>query len=90
MNLLNISSILAYSSVEIEIIKDLKNARIINEILIALLLLLLVMLCKYKRKHLFEKEKKEELHNLVYLNELTMLPNRNRYYLDEKESILKK
>lgn len=90
INALTFSNIFASSSVETEIMNDLKNAKTINELLAVLLLLLIWLLYRYKMRHLSEKQKKEELHSLVYSNELTKLPNRNRYYLDEKEGIFKK
>ena len=87
---MNISIVFASTSSEMDILQDLKNAKTINELLAIVLLLLIWLVYRYKIRHLSEKKKKEELHSLVYSNELTKLPNRNRYYLDEKEGIFKK
>ena len=87
---MNISIVFASTSSEMDILQDLKNAKTINELLAIVLLLLIWLVYRYKIRHLSEKKKKEELHSLLYSNELTKLPNRNRYYLDEKEGIFKK
>lgn len=90
INIITVYEAYPNSKVENDIIQDLQNARTINALFAILLLLLIWLVYRYKRRHLLEVEKKEQLHNLVYSNELTKFPNRNRYYLDEKEGLFKK
>ena len=86
-NTLIINQVFAGSEVEEHALEQLKNARTINELFAIVLLLLIWLVYRYKSRHLIEKNKKDQLHSLVYFNELTKLPNRNRYYLDEKDGL---
>ena len=87
LNILVTYQVFASSTIKDETLEELKNAKTVNELLAVALLLLVWLLYRYKSRHLMEKNKKEHLHSLVYFNELTKLPNRNRYYLDEKDGL---
>lgn len=67
---------------KLTIVDELRNVKVVNELLAILLLLFIWLWYRYKRRHSIELIKKEKLHKLVYYNEVTKLPTKNKYYLD--------
>lgn len=67
--------------------RELEKSQATNELLLVALLLMILLVYRYKRRHLKEIKNKEELRSLFYYNDLSHLPNRNKYLLDLKEGL---
>lgn len=87
INLLIVNNIFADSGLEISMSAQLENAKQTNGLLVILLLLLIWLLYRYRKKQSINERKREHLHNLVYYNEITKLPNKNKFNLDAKNGL---
>ena len=87
INLFIVNNTFADSGLEISMLAQLENAKQTNELLAILLLLLIWLLYRYRKNQSINEKKREQLHNLVYYNEITELPNKNKFHLDAKANL---
>lgn len=87
INLLIINKTFADSGLDINMSAQLETAKQTNELLAVLLLLLIWLFYRYRRNYSLDAKKREQLHNLVYYNEITNLPNKNKFHLDAKDGL---
>jgi EAL domain-containing protein (putative c-di-GMP-specific phosphodiesterase class I)/GGDEF domain-containing protein len=68
--------------------EELNDARTTNEMLLLSLFLLIWLLYRVRVNQRLSNKKREDLHKLVYFNEITQFPNRNKFNLDMKSEKL--